>query len=72
MIGRRMLIGGLMAGMAAVAWPAWAEAPSVVPRPKRRPEPGEDRALNRLIEAAKLSGALAYVVADRATGRVLA
>jgi hypothetical protein len=61
-----------MAGMAAVARPAWAEAPSVVPRPQRRPEPGEDRALNRLIEAAKLSGALAYVVADRATGRVLA
>jgi D-alanyl-D-alanine carboxypeptidase/D-alanyl-D-alanine-endopeptidase (penicillin-binding protein 4) len=72
MIGRRMLLGGFMAGMAAVARPAWAEAPSVVPRPKRRPEPGEDRALNRLIEAAKLSGALAYVVADRATGRVLA
>jgi D-alanyl-D-alanine carboxypeptidase/D-alanyl-D-alanine-endopeptidase (penicillin-binding protein 4) len=72
MIGRRALIGGFVAGIAAAVRPVWAEAPSVVPRPQRRPEPGEDRALNRLIEAANLSGALAYVVADRATGRVLA
>ena len=41
MIGRRALIGGLMAGMAAAARPVSAEAPSVVPRPKRRPEPGD-------------------------------
>lgn len=44
----------------------------MVPRPARRPEPGQDRTTGRLIEAAKLSGALAFVVADRATGRVLA
>lgn len=69
MIGRRGVLAGLLA---ALAGSAWAEAPSVVPRPPRRPAPGEDRATRRLIEAAKLSGALAYVVADRATGRVLA
>ena len=69
MIGRRGVLGGVLA---ALAWPVWAEAPSVVPRPQRRPEPGEDRALGRLIEGAKLSGALAYVVADRASGQVLA
>ena len=44
----------------------------MVPRPPRRPEPGDDRATARLIEGAKLSGALAFVVADRASGRVLA
>lgn len=69
MIARRDVLAGLLA---ALAGPVWADAPAVVPRPPRRPEPGEDRAVNRLIEAAKLSGALAYVVADRATGRVLA
>lgn len=69
MMGRRGVLVGLMA---AVAWPLWAEAPARVPRPPRRPAPGEDRAAARLIEAAKLSGALAYMVADRTTGRVLA
>lgn len=69
MIARRGFLAGLLA---SVAGPVWAEAPAVVPRPPRRPEPGEDRVLRRLIEAAKLSGALAYVVADRASGRVLA
>ena len=69
MQGRRWVLGGLLAAMAR---PLWAEAPSVVPRPLRRPAPGDDRATRRLIEAAKLSGAVAYVVADRATGRVLA
>lgn len=44
----------------------------MVPRPVRRPEPGQDRVTGRLIEAAKLSGALAFVVADRVSGRVLA
>ena len=69
MIGRRGVLAGLLAGAAA---PLWAEAPAVVPRPPRRPEPGQDRATGRLVEAAKLSGTLAFVVADRATGRVLA
>lgn len=72
-VGRRAVLAGLLAGaLAPLAAPLQAEAPARVPRPPRRPEPGEDRALNRMIEAAKLSGALAYVVADRATGRVLA
>ena len=57
--------------MAAAAGRVWAEAPAVVPRPVRRPVPGQDRAVERLIEAAKLSGALAFVVADRASGKVL-
>ena len=57
--------------LSGVALPLWAEAPAKVPRPPRRPEPGEDRALRRLIEAAKLSGTLAFVVADVATGQVL-
>ena len=69
MIGRRGVLAGLMA---AAAGRVWAEAPAVVPRPVRRPEPGQDRAVERLIEAAKLSGALAFVVADRASGKVLA
>lgn len=68
MIARRGVLAGLMA---AVAGPLWAEAPARVPRPPRRPEPGQDRALSRLIEAAKLSGVLAFAVADRASGRVL-
>ena len=69
MIGRRGVLAGLLAGAAG---PLWAEAPAVVPRPPRRPEPGQDRATGRLIEAAKLTGSLAFVVADRATGKVLA
>ena len=74
MIARRKVLAGLLAGLAGPVWagPVWAEAPAVVPRPQRRPEPGQDRAVGRLIEAAKLSGALAYVVADAASGRVLA
>lgn len=68
MIGRRGVLAGILAGVAA---PLWAEPPSVVPRPPRRPAPGEDRATQRLIEAAKLSGAFAYAVADRKTGRIL-
>lgn len=66
---RRGVVAGLLASMAAVAW---AEAPARVPRPPRRPEPGQDRSTDQGITAAKLSGSLAFVVADRATGRVLA
>ncbi len=66
---RRGVVTGILASMAAAAW---AEAPARVPRPLRRPAPGQDRATSQLITAAKLSGSLAFVVADRATGRVLA
>lgn len=66
--GRRWLLGAMLSG---VALPLWAEPPALVPRPPRRPQPGEDRALRRLIEAANLSGTLAFVVADAASGRVL-
>lgn len=44
----------------------------MAPRPRHRPTPGQDRGLARLIEAANLSGSLAFMVADRASGRVLA
>lgn len=68
-----MLRRGFLAGcMASIAGAVRAEAPARVPRPPRRPEPGQDRATHQLIEAAKLSGTLAFMVADRATGRVLA
>lgn len=66
---RRSVVTGLLASVAAAAW---AEAPAHVPRPQRRPAPGQDRDTQHLIEAAKLSGSLAFLVADRATGRVLA
>lgn len=69
MLGRRGVLGGLLAGL---AMPLWAETPARVPRPPRRPAPGEDRTSRQLVEGAKLTGALAYIVADRATGRVLA
>lgn len=71
-LGRRGVLGGLLGAMlSGSALPLWAEPPARVPRPPRRPEPGEDRALRRLIEGAKLSGTLAFVVADAATGRVI-
>lgn len=66
---RRGVVTGLLASLAAAAW---AEAPAHVPRPLRRPEPGQDHATGQMIAAAKLSGSVAFVVADRATGRVLA
>jgi serine-type D-Ala-D-Ala carboxypeptidase/endopeptidase (penicillin-binding protein 4) len=78
MTTRRGLLAGVFSGVFAgvfsglFARPLKAEAPRAVPRPPRRPNPGEDRALARLIEAAKLSGSLAFAVADRATGRILA
>jgi serine-type D-Ala-D-Ala carboxypeptidase/endopeptidase (penicillin-binding protein 4) len=72
MIGRRGVLAGVLAGyLSGAAAPLWAEAPAAVPRPPRRPAPGEDRALRQMVEAAKLSGVLAFVVADRTSGRVL-
>ncbi|MDT8856898.1 D-alanyl-D-alanine carboxypeptidase/D-alanyl-D-alanine-endopeptidase [Paracoccaceae bacterium Fryx2] len=71
MISRRWLLGALLAG---VAVPAAAEAPltSLFPMPRgatlRAPVPKPAAAL---IEAAKLGGAVGFVVADAATGEVL-
>jgi D-alanyl-D-alanine carboxypeptidase/D-alanyl-D-alanine-endopeptidase (penicillin-binding protein 4) len=84
-ITRRMVLGGLLAG---VAFPALAEGIASSPRPVRRPEAGSTAAGSTgagstaagggsageaaaLIAAAKLGGAVAFVVADAKTGAVL-
>lgn len=71
-ISRRVLLGGLLAG---VAVPGWAEAPATSPLPRRRGDGGASRTAIKdasgLIEAAKLGGAVGFVVADAATGAVL-
>jgi D-alanyl-D-alanine carboxypeptidase/D-alanyl-D-alanine-endopeptidase (penicillin-binding protein 4) len=71
-ITRRLVLGGLLAG---AALPVWAEAVATSPRPVRRPERGASGAsaseIERLIEAAKLGGTVAFVVADAGTGAVL-
>jgi len=68
-MARREVLAGILASVAGMVR---AEVPARMPRPRHRPELGEDRALSRLVEGAKLSGSLAFMVADRATGRVLA
>ena len=72
-VGRRWVLGGLLAG---AALPAWGDAPSVSLRPRARPEPSAVgkptvKTAAGLIEAAKLTGVVGYCVADLATGRVL-
>ena len=80
MIARRRFLSGLLAG---VALPVWAEAPTRSPRPQTRPETrpearpetragvADTEGGRRLVEAAKLGGAVGYVVADLASGQVL-
>ncbi|MGB8814893.1 MAG: D-alanyl-D-alanine carboxypeptidase/D-alanyl-D-alanine-endopeptidase [Paracoccaceae bacterium] len=71
-ISRRALLGGLLAG---VALPVFAEAPLTSPLPRRRGDSGVLRAeatnAQALIGAAKLGGAVGFVVMDAATGQVL-
>ena len=71
MITRRLMLGGLLAG---VAGSALGEVMETSPRPVRRPDrtAGLDADAERLIGEAKLGGAVAYVVADARTGAVLA
>jgi D-alanyl-D-alanine carboxypeptidase/D-alanyl-D-alanine-endopeptidase (penicillin-binding protein 4) len=59
--------------MAGMATPALAELMESSPRPVRRPDraAGLDARVEELIAAAKLGGAVAYVVADARTGAVL-
>ena len=69
-VSRRWMLGAMLAGMSV---PALADAPLTSIRPLRRgavakPDVPEAQAL---IEAAKLGGAIGFVVADAATGRVL-
>ncbi|MDP2738061.1 MAG: D-alanyl-D-alanine carboxypeptidase/D-alanyl-D-alanine-endopeptidase [Pseudorhodobacter sp.] len=74
MISRRWVLGGLLAGAAA---PVWAEAPLTSPRPQARPWSEAGAAARDLpdagplIAAARLGGAVGYVVAEAASGRVL-
>ena len=69
MIGRRAMVAG---GLAAVAAPALGQT-----RPRPRPDPAERKdaaamACAAAIAAANLGGRVGYAVADLATGRVLA
>jgi serine-type D-Ala-D-Ala carboxypeptidase/endopeptidase (penicillin-binding protein 4) len=74
LITRRGMLAGLLAG---VTLPAFAEVMESSPRPRARA--GEGRPTSsaaptdsaRLIEAAKLGGAAAFVLADARTGAVL-
>ncbi len=75
-ITRRLVLGGLLAG---VAMPGLAELMETSPRPVPRPDrpfpavkatPGTD--FEALITAAKLGGAVSFVVADARSGEVLA
>ena len=75
MYSRRWVLSALLAG---VAQPGFAEAPSSSPRPE--PRPGRAATLSQsqvtgkgraIVEEANLGGAVSFVVAETATGRVL-
>ena len=73
LVGRRWVLGGLLAG---AALPALAEAPAVSLRPRARPDPSVtvkplDQGAAALVQAAKLTGTVGYCVVDLASGRVL-
>ena len=69
-LSRRGLLVGILAG--AVARPLWAEAPLTSPHPKPRPgSPDTAADADRLVQAAKLGGVVAYAVADLASGAIL-
>ncbi|OJY30153.1 MAG: D-alanyl-D-alanine carboxypeptidase/D-alanyl-D-alanine-endopeptidase [Rhodobacterales bacterium 65-51] len=69
---RRFVLGGLLAGAAT---PLWAEAPATSLLPRRRGDGGAVRAqpqsAGQLVEAAKLGGAVGFIVADAVTGAVI-
>lgn len=75
MITRRFVLGGLLAG---VSLPALAEVMESSPRPK--PRKGSETTtsaaapedFSALVDQAKLGGSVSFVVADAATGTVLA
>lgn len=75
MITRRFVLAGLLAG---VATPALAEVMESSPRPRPRKGPGATASaatpadFSALVDKAKLGGAVSFVVADAATGAVLA
>lgn len=69
---RRGLLAGVLAGAASAAW---ADAPAVSLMPRRRGAGGTPPVLpgsaDRLVTAAKLGGAVGFVVMDATTGAVL-
>ena len=77
-VSRRFVLGGLAA---SAALPARAEAPARTVRPPRRPGPvvastsaavrGEPEGGARIVDAARLTGAVGFVVAEARSGRVL-
>ncbi|MCC6306684.1 MAG: D-alanyl-D-alanine carboxypeptidase/D-alanyl-D-alanine-endopeptidase [Rhodobacteraceae bacterium] len=82
-IGRRALLAGMLAGVAA---PALARAPATSPRPRPRPAGGGAVVAGAppaaapataappaaaLVEAARLGGTVSFAVADAATGTLL-
>lgn len=67
-VGRRWVLGGLLAG---ATLPAWADAPATSPHPPQRPALAPQAGAARLVQAAKLTGAVGYCVADLASGKVL-
>jgi serine-type D-Ala-D-Ala carboxypeptidase/endopeptidase (penicillin-binding protein 4) len=74
-ITRRFVLGGLLAG---AAFPALAEVMETSPRPKARKVAVASQSasaagdFSSLVEAAKLGGAVSFVVADARSGAVLA
>jgi serine-type D-Ala-D-Ala carboxypeptidase/endopeptidase (penicillin-binding protein 4) len=67
-VTRRGVLAGLMAGAVT---PLWAEAPATSIRPRLRGVPQPDAGAQPLVAAAKLTGAVGYITADLATGRIL-
>ncbi len=76
---RRWMLGGLAATAAA---PVWAEAPSQSPRPPARPGPAVSSTSSaarvsdgdgaaRIVDTARLTGTVGFVVAETQSGRVL-
>lgn len=75
MYSRRWVLSGLLAG---VALPGCAEAPSSSARPQARPGLSPTTSQSQttdkgrgLVEAAKLGGAVSFMVAESATGKIL-
>jgi serine-type D-Ala-D-Ala carboxypeptidase/endopeptidase (penicillin-binding protein 4) len=68
MLTRRGILAGLLAGVAA---PLWAEAPLTSLRPRRRGMAEPDAGPAALVAAAKLTGAVGYITAELATGKIL-
>lgn len=67
-LSRRAALGGLGA---LAASGAWAGAPTVSPRPPRRPRDGGAPSIDALVDRAGLGGVVTFAVFDAADGRFL-